>query len=353
MADQINIYDTRTMLAAVEQMIPTHTFLRDTFFPNSITFRSEHVDVDYFKGRRKMAPFVSPRKTGQVMDRSGYEAQSFKPPLIKPQRIITGEDLHHRSPGEQVYSRRSPQRRAAEMIARDIEDLDDAITRRVEWMIAQVLFTGKVNVKGDGVDAVLDFGFTNMETLSGTDKWDNYANTDGQYETDPMGYLKEKRREVTRKSGVSPNRVIMASDVVTTFVNHPKVRQTLDTRRVTLGQINPDLLPDGVTYIGSLSELGMDIYSYDEWYFDEDEGIEKPMVPDGTVMLGSSNARSSLLYGAVTLTDRNTNGFVTYESERVPDSWIQKDPPARILQMNSRPVPVPHEIDSWFVATVI
>ncbi|WP_106494893.1 major capsid protein [Lentibacillus sp. Marseille-P4043] len=342
----MNIYDTRTMLAAVEMMKPAHTFLKSTFFPNVNTFTSENVDVDYYKGRRKLAPFVSPRHSGKVVDRQGFTTKSFKPAMVKPQRIITGDDINKRSMGENFYSAKSPDERAAELLARDLSDLDESITRREEWMAAQILFTGKVDVKGDGVDATLDFDFSNNETLSGTSLWSSS-------ESDPIAKLKEWRLKVIKKSGVNPDRVIMASDVVDAFVRHPKVKEQLDNRRIILGQINPQQLPNGVTYIGSISSLGLDVYSYDEWYFDEDAEEEKPMVPAGTLMLGSSNARSSMLYGAVTLTSANTNNFVTYEGSRVPDSWIKKDPPARILQINSRPLPVPHEVDSWHVAKVL
>jgi len=31
---------------------------------------------------------------------------------------------------------------------------------------------------------------------------------------------------------------------------------------------------------------------------------------------------------------------------------VQKEPAVRFLTLNSRPLPVPHEVDSWFVATV-
>ncbi|WP_121614785.1 major capsid protein [Virgibacillus halodenitrificans] len=341
----MNIYDTRTMLAAVEMMKPVHTFLKSTFFPTPDTFTTEHVDVDYYKGRRKMAPFVSTSHAGKVMDREGFTTKTFKPAPIKPKRIITAADLNKRSMGENMYSAKSPDERAAELLARDLSDLDEAITRREEWMVAQVLFTGKVDIIGDGIKSTLEFDFTNKETLSGTSLWSSP-------DSDPIDYLKKKRREVIQKSGVNPNRIIMASDVVDAFVSHAKVKEKLDNRRIVLGQINPQTLPDGVTYIGSLSELGVDIYSYDEWYYDEESKKEKPMVPAGKVMIGSSNARSSLRYGAVTLTSPDGR-FTTYEGTRIPDSWIKKDPDARFLQVHSLPLPVPHEVDSWYVATVL
>ncbi|MCM3567857.1 major capsid protein [Neobacillus mesonae] len=343
----MDIYSTRTMLTAVSMMMPVNTFLKDTFFSRSNTFTTEHVDVDYYKGRRKMAPFVSPRIAGQVSERQGFTTKSFKPALVKPLRVITGDDINKRSIGETIYSVKSPDERAAEMLAQDIADLDDMITRREEWMVSQILFTGQVHMIGEGVDQVLDFDFTNKQTLSGTDVWSDQSNSD------PIADLKQWRLSVIQKSGITPDIIVMASDVVDAFVNHPEVQKVMDNTRIILGKIEPRTLPNGVTYIGSISSLGLDIYSYDEWYFDEETQTEKPMVPAGSLMLGSTRARSSLLYGAVTLADAKTNNFVTFEGTRIPDSWVQKNPAARYLQINSRPLPVPHEVDSWYVATVL
>ncbi len=343
----INIYDTRTMLAAVKAMMPANTFLKSTFFPKENTFLTEHVDVDYYKGRRKMAPFVSPRLAGKVSDRKGFETKSFKPAVIKPLRAITGDDINKRSFGENIYSAKSPDVRAAELLAQDIQDLDEEITRREEWMVSQVLFTGQVHMLGEGVDQTLDFDFTNKQTLSGTDLWSDKTNSD------PIADLKQYRLTVIQKSGVTPDMVVMSSDVVDAFTSHPAVQKVMDNNRIILGKIEPRTLPNGVTFIGSISSLGLDIYSYDEWFYDEEAKTEKPMVPTGHIMIASTRARSSMLYGAVTLADANTSNFLTVEGSRVPDSWIQKNPAARFLQINSRPLPVPHEVDSWYVAKVL
>ncbi|WP_100406667.1 major capsid protein [Bacillus solitudinis] len=342
----INIYDTRTMLAAIEMRKPVHTFLKDTFFSTPKTFTSEHVDVDYYKGRRRLAPFVSSRVAGKVMDREGFTTKTFKPASIKPMRIITGDDINKRSLGENIYSAKNPDQRAAELLAQDLSDIDEAISRREEWMVSQILFTGQVEIKGEGIERTLDFDFTNKTTLSGTALWSDAG-------SDPIANLKQWRTTVIQNSGITPDRVIMASDVVDSFIGHEKVKDVMDNRRIVLGQINPTTLPNGVTYIGSISSLGLDIYSYDEWYFDEVANSEQPMIPSGKLMLGSTRARSSMLYGAVTLTNAKTDNFTTYEGERIPDSWIQKDPAARFLQIHSRPLPVPHEVDSWYVATVL
>ncbi|GEB35301.1 major capsid protein [Brevibacillus parabrevis] len=341
----ISMYDPRTMLEAIEQMLPVNTFLKSTFFTNSRTFLTETVDVDYYKGRRRMAPFVSPKLAGKVMERDGFTTNTYKPALIKPLRPITTEDLLIRSIGENIYTTKAPDERAVELLARDLTDLDDAVTRREEWMAAQTLFTGKVDMVGEGVNQTLDFDFTNKIMLSGADKWADPS-------SDPIGDLKNWRLTVIQKSGITPDTAVMASDVVEAFLNHLAVQKILDNQRIKLGQIDPRTLPNGVTYLGSLTSLGLDLYSYDEWYFDETEGLEKPMVPPGTVLIASTRARFSFHYGAVTLIGNN-NQFITYEGARVPDSWTEKNPPQRFLALNSRPLPIPHEVESWYVAKVL
>ncbi|MBM7580015.1 major capsid protein [Jeotgalibacillus terrae] len=343
----INVHSTRFMLEAVSNLKPAHTFLRDMFFGTPKTFVTEHVDVEYRKGRRKMAPFVSPLIAGKVMERSGTTMKTFTPATIKPMRPITAHDINKRAFGEGVYSTRTPEARALEMLAEDLIFLDEAITRREEWMAAQVIFTGKVEIIGEGVDAVMDYGFTNKETLSGTDLWSDGTNSD------PYGDLERYRLAVIKNSGVTADRVIMSSDVGAAFVSHPKVQKMLENRRITMGNIEPQKLANGVTYIGTIAALGLELYTYDEWYFDEETEEEKPMIPEGTLAVLSSRTKSQMLYGAVTLADHSTENFTTYEGERVPDSWIQKDPAARFLQMHSKPLPVPTEVDAWYVAKVL
>ena len=46
---------------------------------------------------------------------------------------------------------------------------------------------------------------------------------------------------------------------------------------------------------GRIAELDLDIYTYDEWFLN-DEGEDEAMIPDGTVLMGHSDGegRSSM-----------------------------------------------------------
>ena len=43
----------------------------------------------------------------------------------------------------------------------------------------------------------------------------------------------------------------------------------------------------------------------------------------------------------------------TVEGDRVPQTWVERRPDRRFLQVNSKPLTVPHEVNSWYVAKVL
>jgi hypothetical protein len=256
-----------------------------------------------------------------------------------------------RSPGELLYRGKSPAERAVEKLAADFSEIAEMITRREEWMAAQAIFTGRIPVVGDGIDEVIDFGFTNTEEIIAADEvWS--APT-----ADPLGDLAGWQEEVQKNGFVTCNICVMARDVATAFINNPKVKELLDIKNYDLAVIKPRELANGARFIGTIGALGLDIYTYNEWYLDEwtnpDAPEQKPLVPDGTLALLSTAAQYSMYYGAITLIDEATKNFYTVEGSRVPSTWIQKDPDRRFLQLSSSPLPVPHEVDSWFVAKVL
>lgn len=60
----------------------------------------------------------------------------------------------------------------------------------------------------------------------------------------------------------------------------------------------------------------------------------------------------SMYYGAVGVTDEAGKTIEVVEGSRIPEQWVERRPPRRFLQLNSAPLCVPHEVDSWYVATV-
>jgi len=349
MGNEINIYETRTMMAAIEKMMPARTFFRDTFFPAAETYVTEKVDVDFKKGKRKMAPFVAPRVGGVTMDRQGYVTKTYTPPRIAPQRVLTKDDLATRAMGETLYSKTTPEQRAAQLLGKDLAELDEYITRREEWMCREILINGKVTMKGyvddtatKTIDETVDFNLTNKEILTGAAKWDSET-------ADPFGDLKRWRLAVIQSSGRAPNVCIMASDVAEIFIKNAQIQALFDKKSIQVGNIEPTIKDDAVTFIGKITALGLEVYSYDEWFLDDD-GDEQPMMPEKTLLLARTGM-GKRIYGAVTQMDESGN-FVTIEGERVPKVWADVNNDAKMIRLSSRPLPVPEDVDDWFVAVV-
>lgn len=347
----MNLLTTHEMLAGMEAVGRPGTFLKDTFFPGEKTFVTESVLFDVKKGRRKMAPVVAPRVGGITMDRQAFETKQITAPRVAPQRPMTLDDLAMRGFGEQINSRKTPAQRQVELTASDLQELDDAITRREEWMASQALFTGKVILKGRVSDSderfieqEVDYGFTNTKTLSGTSKW-------GGADSDIIGDVRAWRLEVLKATGVAPDTLILGEAAVTAYLADENLQKVLDNRRMNMMDITPRLVDDAITFLGTLPGLGVEIYSYDEWYVD-DEGVEQSFVPSNAALLAKAGV-GSFAYGAVTQMEDDTKRFETTEGRVVPKRWNDVGNDTMMLRLTSRPVPMPKDVDGWFVATVV
>ena len=352
MPNTVSIYEPRTMMGVIRKLPPVHTFFRSTFFSREKTFVTKSVDMDYKKGARKLAPFVSREIGGKVVPNTGYTTETYTPPFIAPDRVTTIDDILDRQPGESLYSGRTPAQRAVIQMSEDFTDLREMILRREEWMCAQAMLTGKIVVLGEGVKDTIDFRFTNLLDISkdAKRKWK------GGTAQNKYADLKAWHEKVQKEGFTNCNVCIMASDVVTEFLMDEQIQKLLDVKNYALAVIKPTQKENNVTYIGTIHELGLDLYQYNEWYVDDwtdpANPVELPMVPAGTLMMASTNARFSMYYGAIHMLNQRTEKWETVAGKYVPDTFIKKRPDRRFLSLQSAPVPVPHEVDSWIVAKV-
>lgn len=331
----ISMFETRTMLEALEQMFIPKTFLLDTFFKATQQFDTENVDIDVIKGKRRLAPFVSPLAEGKVVERTGFTTNSIKPPYIKQKIATSAADMLKRQRGDTLYVGNSnPAQRAQLQLGKDMIELVNMIVRREEWMAAQALNTGTVAVVGDGVNASIDFLMASDHkiTLTGGDLWTAPSTAD------PLSNLRTWRRKAGQDSGMVPDVAIFGQDVMTAFLLTTNAIRLLDKTKVALGQINVQALPSGATYWGTIE--GLDIFTYDEWYLDDNAALQ-PMVPVDKIFMGSTKARCTRLYGAIQ--DLKATAAVPY----FPKSWEEEDPSVQWLLMQSAPVVAMQQPDAF------
>lgn len=345
----ININDTQMLLAALEQTFPPQTLFRDTFFPNMPTFPTKTVLMDYRKGSRTLAPFVS-RHGGSVnVNRNGFSTKEYEPPMMAPARPTTNADVEGRAFGENVFSTRTPEQRAMELRAKDMADMIDMITRRTEWMCAQLMLFGKFDVAGyadDGkttlVDTVTYADWTQKLTLTGTDLWTATATAD------PYSNLEEMSQTISRNSGRTPDVAICSYATKNKILNNAKILDVLkipDRQNLSLMSIAPRITAPGVTRVGIIESLNLELYAYDGIYQD-DAGAVQQYIPDGYVIMGVSG-RGSQLFGAVTQLEED-GVRRTYEGKYVPKIWNEVGDDVQMLRVASKCVPKPEFIDDWY-----
>ncbi|GIO39066.1 hypothetical protein J41TS12_39270 [Paenibacillus antibioticophila] len=352
MAMNLDLYKTTTMLQAIEKTMPLRKFFTKTFFPRVDTFVTENVFFDYKKGKRPMAPFVAPRVGGITVSRDGYQTKEYKAPKIAPQRILTVDDLMTRGMGENVFSQRTPAQRQAEMLAKDISELEDMSARRIEWM-ARELFLGRpIVVKGfidkldsEFVEDEINFGFDNKVTLAGANKWNDAGSSGKKYEN-----LENWRLGVIQKSGIAPTMVIFGKNAWNEFRKDTEIKELVNQQNATLALMNPSVVDVALTYCGKLPGLGLELYTYNDWFID-DSGVMQPFIPDDHVVLCRPNL-GGFSYGAVTQMEADGQ-FHTYEGTRIPKSWADQNNDARMIRLSTRPIPIPDDVDGWFVAQVL
>jgi hypothetical protein len=349
MANEVNIYTPRYLAEVVRQAPPVHTFFRDTFFTNVKNFTTERVDIDLVKGDRRMAAFVHPRIGGKVLKSSGYKTENYAPPLVNPYDVTTADRYMTRMPGEDLYSSTTPAQRSAQQLMEEYSRLNDATTRREEWMAVQAIVTGQIPIVGEGVNEIIDFGFTNTETLTGTAQW-------GKSAAKISDNLEDWADKVLTNGFANVDMAIMGKTALRNFLADEKIGKMLDNRRVEMGLIHPRDLPNGVKYVGHLNSPNIDIYTYAEVYLDDWTNPEapetKPLVPENKVVLIASNPDYMMAYGACTYIEDSTQKWVTAQTNRLLRSYVAHQPDRRMLELQAHPLPIPDKVDSWFVATV-
>lgn len=334
-------YTTREMVEAIELTPTPRCFLTKTFFPRERTHVAEKIEVDVKKGKRIMAPFVSPRIGGKIITRQGYQTKEFTTPRIAPERALTIDDLSKRAPGENMYSKRTPSEREDELLADDITELSNAIYMRLEWMSRQVIYTGKLDVVDEeaGVDVQVDYGFDNITVLTSDQFWSLST-------VNPMPLLKKLRRKIIKDSGRTPDMLLFAEDAIDTFISNPFIQEAMNIRNMQNIEIKPRIIDDGLTFYGRIASLGLDIYSYNESFINDD-GAEEDLIPSGTCLMGNSKGIGSVEYGLITqLEDKK---FCSYEAKQVPKIYCDEKSEVKTLRLTSRPLPKPDDVASWAV----
>ncbi|MGU3286464.1 major capsid protein [Methylobacterium mesophilicum] len=341
----IDTYSTARLLGAYGVIDRPVSFLYDTFFTSEQTFDTEEVYFDKVERARRLAPIVSPAVQGKAERLRGYYANSFRPAYVKPKHVIEPWRTLRRRPGEALLGELSLAERRDRIVIDTLQVQDDQITRREEYMAAQMLLTGAVTVVGEDYPAqVVDMGRPagNTVALTGAARW-------GQSGVDPMVSIQAWSALLQNASGFAPTKVIMDPLAWALFLQSSTVARVMNSFRQTTG--NVDLAGTAVGGVGGEAVLGgtvgqFEFYVYQQFYTDDLGNVLKFM-PDNSVIMGNpAGCQGTRLYGAI----QDVRSLVALP--RYPKMWVTEDPSAEFMMTQSAPLPVLGWSEATFAATV-
>lgn len=334
-------FSTNFLIKVIQGLPRAPMGLLQRYFPQVIEEESEEIHFDRSIRYRLMAPFVSPRVEGQIMEERGFHTDTFKPAYVKPKTPLDPTRAVKRVAGEQIGGSLSPEQRQMLRITNTLQDHLAYIDRRLEWMAAQALLNGAVTVAGDKYRSVdVDFGReAALEvTLTSTDQWDDAG-------SDPLGDLSDwSVLAMQQPAGAALTDFIMDPAAFKLFRNHADVQAKLDTRR-ELGSelIGRPQTEEGLHFKGTID--GFNIWVYQAWY-ETTIGTLVPFFPANTVVGATPAIEGVQHFGAIL--DEDALMAMAY----YPKSWVEPDPSRRFVMTQSAPLVVPGRPNASLKATV-
>jgi len=338
------LFDTVSLIAALAAMDRPQAFLRDRYYGNVVTSTDEEIAVDKLLKRKKMAPFVSPDVAAKERAMRGRSVETFRPAYIKPLNTIRPTDLVKRAHGEGLTGDLSPEERRLAIINQTLLDQDDEITRREEWMCAQIMRSGIVTVEGEDYETqIVDFKRPANQTvaLAGVSRW-------GETGVSILSDLRSWASTTQRASGGVVTDVILGAGAAELVQKDPELKEIMDNRRQASGAFELGPVASGsqeqpATYLGSVGQFNFITYSQ---IFEDDEGNDVEIWPDYGVGLVAPNVHAgNMAYGAI------LNLKSLEAVSRFPHHFETENPSREHLTTEAAPLPVPSEIAATFFAT--
>ncbi|MCK7615187.1 major capsid protein [Roseibium sediminicola] len=332
------LYSTTALLATLQTFDRPTAWLRDTFFPTEINFVQEEIAFDKVAKRRKIAPFVSPHVPGKARKARGRSVESFAPPYVKPKNELSPGDNFVRLAGEEINGDLSPEERFDRNVMQMLADQDNEVTRREEWMCAQILTTGAVVCEGEDFPAqTVDFGRDASLTaqLAGGDRW-------GEAGVSPKANLRTWATEISVLAGGNPTDVVLGAEAAELFTSDAEVREILDNRRQAGGRLEMGPIATGAedmvaAYLGSFGQF--DFWQYTQ-KFEDEAGVLQDFFPSyGCLTIARPVFSGHMCYGAI------KDNRALRAMSRFPKTWAQEDPSVDFLMTQSAPLPVPTEVN--------
>lgn len=333
-----DLYTTSELIGALDAMDRPVAFMRDKYFSRIVESDAEEIAIDKMLRRRNMAPFVSPDVPAKDRKKRGRSVETFSPASVKPLNTVRPSDLLKRAHGEKIGERLTPGERKPALINQILLDQDDEITRREEWMAAQILQKGEVKIEGEDYPTVImDFNrpAAHTKALTSSARW-------GESGVSIKDNITAWATLVQKSSGGVVADIVLGAEAAQLFQSDDEIKELLNNRK----QVDTDgfrLMPVAAgsndhpaAYLGSIGQY--DFVTYTQ-FFTDDAGNEIEVWPSyGCGVISRGGLAGNMAYGAILDLDS------LVPTSRFPTNFNEKNPSREVVMTQSRPLPVPSDV---------
>lgn len=359
LVETLDLKTPQTLITMTDRVRPAATFLFDRYsHTNAATdiYATQDILVERKdKYGRVVAPLV--KKGWKNSGRRSYKTNSLKAGRIAPRRILTIADMMVRGYGEQlVNSDMTPTDRAVAITMQDLTDMRNAIKRRMEVIMADLLVNNKYTLTYEKSDdngsdeditpqevSFIDSTDGNPTAYSPSKMWNNGG--------DVYADLQAMCRQLDENGGNAVD-LVLGTNAAAALLANEKIAKMLDNRRMEYGQLAPQIKAQGAVLHGFLNVDGvfLNIIEYRERYHNASNQLVPYLPADRALILSEGVVRA--LYAAVVQMEQADHQFHTYFNPVVPKYMGDAEKDELDIRMTSQPLLVPELIGGWISAKV-
>ncbi len=343
MPNSADVLSWSTLTPAVNEMKAPNSFLKNMVFSRDITVPTRNIELSFLNRARKIAPFVE--RDGAAIMTTGRD-ETFRvitPPHIRVKRAMTpSELLDKRRPGSVIFPGAGGIRSAMrEYMASELAMLGDDITNSEEYLCALALRGAVSYSVADESSFTITFprSASHDITLAGTDTWDDALSS-------PRADFLTAAQLINDAVSLNATDVIMGADAADAFVANSEVQTLLDPRRLITGSVDltQQFSEAGAMFLGTYVH-GIRIWRYARKV--EVNGVSTDLIrPKYAEFVARVPAAQFVVYYGAIEDMKAIGAGRVLQSKRFSKSWEQEDPSARMLLVESNPMPVMRRPDA-------
>jgi hypothetical protein len=329
-----------------------NSFVKNLLYGRTKAVPTRNIELSFLNRGRKIAPFVE-RNGAAIMTEGRDETfRVIQPPHIRVKRPMTpSELLEKRRPGSVIFPGAGGIATAMrEYMASELSMIMDDIDNSEEYLAAMSLQGAVSYSSADEAAFTITYprSASHSYALAAADRWT--AST-----ASPRKDFLDAAQLISDDVSLNATDVILGTEAADAFLADAagELSSLLDIRRMSTGTVDltQQIAESGALFLGTYVH-GIRVWRYGRQVEVGGSAVDLIRAKYAEFVAATPSAQFVTYYGAIEDMKAIGAGKVL-QSKRFSKSWEQEDPSARMLLVESNPMPVPRRPDATVSVQVV